>query len=362
MGSDSTSVTSEQYRARYWAADVAQWRFALVLFSVPTCLFLWFDYRLYGLTATFYGFLAMRAALVAYSVWLWWALGRLTSVRLVDRLLLAWSVLGVLVIQVNALGRPPDFFGHYVFEVFVLLVFFSAAPMQPRSQLGIGVLYLLGALPILLFYKRPPSDIYTSNTIFVLLLTVVSGYLISRRIVQYRIEVLQARLSLELQARTDSLTGISNRRAFLDRARSELSRSDRDGRPLSLLLLDIDQFKKINDRFGHEMGDLLLIEFTRRIALALRSYDQFARFGGEEFVVLLPGCDLPEALDTARRLRQAIGDTVFSIRDHEIPMTVSIGVTRVRPGEASIDAALSRADTALYAAKDNGRNREEVLE
>lgn len=362
MRLDSVSITPEQYRSRYWAADVAQWRFALVLFSVPTCLFLWFDYRIYGLSPMFYGFLAMRMILVAYSIWLWRALGRLTSVRRVDRLLLVWSVMGVLVILVNAVGRPSDFFGHYVFEVFVLLVFFSAAPMKPRSQLGIGLFYLAGALPILFFYKRPPSDIYTSNTVFVLLLTVVSGYLISRRIVQYRVEVLEARLSLELQARTDSLTGIANRRAFLDRARTELARSERETRPLSLLLLDIDHFKKINDRFGHEMGDVLLVEFTQRVAAALRSYDQFARFGGEEFVVLLPGCDLAEALETAQRLRRAVGDTVFLIRGNEIPMTVSIGVTQVRPDEHIIDGALSRADTALYAAKDNGRNREEMLE
>jgi len=359
---NSVAVTPEQYRAHYWATDAEQWRFALVLFLVPTVLFVWFDYQLNGTTWLFYGFVAMRVAMASYSLWLIFALRRLQNRRLLERLLLLWTLCGITVFALNALGRPPEFFGHYVFEVFALMLFFSAMPMQPGAQLAVGITYLVVALPILFFYKQPPTAVYTSNTAAVMLLTVISGYLIARRIRDYRVDALVAQLKLEHQARTDALTGIANRRAFLDAAHQELSRVNRSESPLTVLMLDIDHFKKVNDRFGHDVGDDLLAEFARRIEKGLRGYDQFARLGGEEFAVMLPGCNLEQAVATAERLRHAISAEPFAVRGNIVPMTVSIGVGIVREFEMTIDGVLTRADTALYAAKDNGRDRVEVVE
>jgi diguanylate cyclase (GGDEF)-like protein len=237
-----------------------------------------------------------------------------------------------------------------------------AMPMQPGAQLAVGITYLVVALPILFFYKQPPTAVYTSNTAAVMLLTVISGYLIARRIRDYRIDALVAQLKLEHQARTDALTGIANRRAFLDAAHQELSRVNRRESPLTVLMLDIDHFKKVNDRFGHDVGDDLLAEFARRIEKGLRGYDQFARLGGEEFAVMLPGCNVEQAVATAERLRHAISAEPFAVRGNIVPMTVSIGVGIVREFEMTIDGVLTRADTALYAAKDNGRDRVEVVE
>ena len=126
-------------------------------------------------------------------------------------------------------------------------------------------------------------------------------------------------------------------------------------------MLDIDHFKSVNDRFGHDAGDNLLSEFSRRVEAELRAYDQFARLGGEEFVVVLPNCNLADGEAMATRLRKSICEAPFTAGGSPIAMTVSIGVTRVHVGEKHIDDALKRADAALYAAKNKGRNRVEIM-
>jgi len=355
------AVTPEQYRAYYWSADVEQWRFALLLFVPPTVVFAWFDLRLYGVSDAFFGFTVVRVTFTIYSLWLAFSLRRLQDRRLVERLLFLWTLWGVAVLAFNALGRPPDFFGHYVLEVFALMLFYSAMPMPLTMQGIVGLIYLAMAMPILFFYKKPPTAIYTINTAMVMCLTVFSGYLIARRIRGLRIDALGARLLLEEQVRTDALTGIANRRAFLDIATRELSSGDRVASPAAALMLDIDHFKHVNDRFGHEAGDLLLTEFARRVLLGLRSYDCFARLGGEEFAVLMPGADQVQARALAERLRAAVAGQPFMVRGEAISVTVSIGVAEVAPGETTVDGVLRRADRALYDAKEGGRNRVEVV-
>lgn len=355
------TVTPEQYRSHYLDSDRAQWRFALVLFAIPNLGFLSFDYALFGLSAMFYAFLAVRLVHIAYSLWLWRRLPGMTDALRAQHLMLVWCYLGIAIILINALGRPPEYFGHYVFEVYALLVLFAAVPLPPRMQLSVALVYLPISLGILFLYKKPPLALYTGNVLFVLLLTVVSGYLISVRIDRYRTSALAARLELEAQARTDPLTGIANRRAFMDWARIELSRHDRSGKSLAVLMLDIDHFKAVNDRYGHSAGDLLLVEFAHRIAAGLRAYDQFARMGGEEFVIVLPDCSYDEAIVIAERLRESVVAKPFTANDAQVSMAVSIGVTRLHDEETTIDGALQRADAALYSAKESGRNRVEVI-
>ena len=356
--------TVEQYRAHYLDADRAQWRFALLLFAVPALAFVWFDYALYGLSDVFYWFALLRGVLLVYSAWLWRYLPQVKDAERADRWLMLWGVLGILVIFVNAIGRPRAYYGHYVFEVFALLLYCAAVPMPPIKQLALTLFYLPIALAILLFYKTPPMAIYTGNVLFVLVLSVVSGYLISKRIDRYRMAAFAAQLDLEHQARTDSLTGIANRRAFMDWSAAEVARHDRNSQhspPLSLMMLDIDKFKTVNDEHGHSAGDTLLVEFARRIGSALRPYDHFARLGGEEFVVALPDCDLAAATSSAARIAEIVSSAPYHVMNQPIRITVSIGVTQLHADETAIDGALKRADAALYDAKLAGRNRVEVL-
>jgi diguanylate cyclase (GGDEF)-like protein len=161
-------------------------------------------------------------------------------------------------------------------------------------------------------------------------------------------------------ARRDSLTGVSNRGHLFDRAADELLRARRYRRPLTVLMLDLDHFKLINDQHGHAAGDRVLRVACRRWIQLLRSMDLLGRIGGEEFAVLMPETDLEAGRAAADRLRAAVADRPISARGVQIHCTVSAGITVLRDDDKSVEEALRRADTALYRAKEAGRNRVET--
>ena len=164
-------------------------------------------------------------------------------------------------------------------------------------------------------------------------------------------ELEQALARERILARTDSLTGAFNRRHFFDLANQEFAVAHRYHQPLSLILFDIDHFKNINDRHGHDVGDETLCHVAAVARDHLREADVFARYGGEEFIVLLPQTPLAEATLVAERMRVEIADLSAP------PITISSGVAELRPGDESLDVILRRADDALYRAKQEGRNR-----
>jgi diguanylate cyclase (GGDEF)-like protein len=177
-----------------------------------------------------------------------------------------------------------------------------------------------------------------------------------QRIVQLQSELLVAKQDLLIQSRTDSLTGVLNRRAILSQIETELSRAKREKKDLSLSILDIDHFKKINDTYGHMVGDDVIREVVKRISVAVRTYDSLGRFGGEEFLVVMPGAKELEAYSICERIRSAINVKDFAINGLKIHLTVSLGFV-TGDGNTDIDDLIVRADKALYQAKGNGRNR-----
>ncbi|MDB5854043.1 MAG: diguanylate cyclase [Herminiimonas sp.] len=162
---------------------------------------------------------------------------------------------------------------------------------------------------------------------------------------------------LRLVSITDALTGAYNRRYFQDASAKMVSSARRHGQPLSVVVIDADRFKDINDRHGHPAGDKALQELTAACREGLREEDLFARFGGEEFILLLPNTDAEAARVTAERVRRNVMAREVELDGTTITMTVSSGVSQWRPDEPSIDEAIRRADRAVYAAKDLGRNR-----
>ena len=168
-------------------------------------------------------------------------------------------------------------------------------------------------------------------------------------------------LLLEL-SNTDHLTGLFNRRYLMEALEKEFQRNLRKGGNLSLIILDIDHFKKVNDSYGHLQGDIVLNKMALQIQNELRSYDIAARYGGEEFVALLPDTMLQEAMFVAERVRQAIQGTKFSGALASLEVTVSMGIaTLPAPGGTTVDNFIKMADDALYRAKANGRNRVEYF-
>jgi diguanylate cyclase (GGDEF)-like protein/PAS domain S-box-containing protein len=174
-------------------------------------------------------------------------------------------------------------------------------------------------------------------------------------------KIIRLNAGLELLAMTDHLTSLYNRRYFMQRGTEEFKRAGRNGQPLSLLMLDIDEFKRVNDSHGHEAGDMALQQVAAVLKSSLREIDILGRMGGEEFAVLLPNTSLREAVSLAERVQQVMAETPFEIPGASltitIKITVSIGVAVIADEMSGIDDLLRNADAALYYAKNNGRNR-----
>ncbi|MDA3909607.1 MAG: GGDEF domain-containing protein, partial [Sulfurimonas sp.] len=155
----------------------------------------------------------------------------------------------------------------------------------------------------------------------------------------------------------DALTGIYNRRKFNELLLTEYKRAKRYKRDLCGVFFDIDHFKKINDTYGHDIGDIVLQDLSKLVQSHVRETDFFARWGGEEFIILLPETNIDKALISAEHIRQDIGENIFTKVGH---FTVSIGVTQLK-GQEQLRTFLKRLDNALYKAKQEGRNRSIIL-
>ncbi len=174
---------------------------------------------------------------------------------------------------------------------------------------------------------------------------------------QIAAELAVANRRLANAALTDLLTGLPNRRSAMDQLEQAWSAAARSGLPLSVMVVDIDHFKQINDTYGHSAGDLVLREAAATLRAAARREDSVCRIGGEEFLVICPNTDLKSAMLSAERLRASLGAKRIAIGQTDKTITVSIGVAMRDPGTIDMDALVSIADQALYAAKDAGRNR-----
>ncbi len=181
---------------------------------------------------------------------------------------------------------------------------------------------------------------------------------------KYRVRIGERIIELERRilrlASTDSLTGVLNRRAFMERMEQEINRSFRENSPLSLILADIDHFKGVNDRHGHQVGDLVLQKFVSQLTESSRTYDFVGRYGGEEFVICLPGSTDSQARTVAERMRKSVEEMRIMLPDisKSVRITTSFGVVTLRLElEDSVDSLIGRADDALYKAKREGRNR-----
>jgi two-component system, cell cycle response regulator len=185
----------------------------------------------------------------------------------------------------------------------------------------------------------------------------------NREELKYRIRIGERIINLERRimelANTDALTGLLNRRAFMERMEQEMSRAQREKRPLSFILADIDHFKTVNDTYGHQIGDLVLKRFADQLVTSARPYDFLGRYGGEEFVVCLAGADGIQAGSVAERMRQQIEDMKITLPDDlgAVRITASFGTNSytVESGE-KVDLLIKKADDALYLAKNKGRN------
>jgi diguanylate cyclase (GGDEF)-like protein len=184
---------------------------------------------------------------------------------------------------------------------------------------------------------------------------IVQGILIALGYIILTTERLQQ--ELRAQAALDPLTGIFNRRAFLEAASAHVPGRDALPESVAVLAIDLDHFKRLNDEFGHAVGDRVLQHFVATARRHLRKQDTLARFGGEEFIALLPGVTGAEAEAVAKRLGRAFASVPLMVEGRAVPATASIGVAHLASGSDDLEALLKRADQALYAAKTRGRDQ-----
>lgn len=239
------------------------------------------------------------------------------------------------------------------------------------SFLGVAILsvrgprewWLMFALPLAIFaiLARARGLALTDLLPFMFdpLVMMAIGIVVSEALRQLRTGEFLARQQLREQATTDQLTGLLNRRAMHQLLDQEHARVKRHGATFSLILGDLDRFKRVNDRYGHNTGDLVLQETARRLGSLMRAQDALCRWGGEEILILLPETGLDGAMHVAEKVRLSLADKPMLAGECSILQTISLGVTSCH-GHDDIESAIKRADDALYQAKENGRNRTEA--
>lgn len=205
---------------------------------------------------------------------------------------------------------------------------------------------------LLLWLEHAPPDAHLWNRLWLFGLIVAIGVWTGQAQLRLLVRLLVARR----EASHDPLTGLANRRHAGEHLYGACADADRRGEPLSVLMLDLDHFKHVNDRWGHAGGDCVLAAAAGLLRRELRAADLAARIGGEEFLAVLPACGPGDAMAIAERIRLAIGTARIAVPGGEATVSISVGVASRRPGEAP-DDLLARADAALYLAKERGRDR-----
>jgi diguanylate cyclase len=252
----------------------------------------------------------------------------------------------------------------------IFFIVFSFATLRTTARQA-GIIWTFataGLTAVLLMAEKPigmPTATWAERTITLVFLILTLGrcismglFAISMREALYKRgkELKAAYERIEELAQLDELTGALNRRFVMKELDEELLRATRSNTPCSVVLIDLDFFKQINDTFGHPAGDEALRTFAITIFANIRSIDKFGRYGGEEFLLVLPGTPQDTAIKTMDRLREIIAGLDWAAISLSMEVTMSAGVTGIRPNDTT-DTILSRADRALYLAKDSGRNR-----
>lgn len=367
--------TETAYRADVQERMARQQRIALWVWAGLLLLFALPDYQALGASPVFWALLAYRAGTAALLL----AGAHLLRTRP------HWAPRGHLVMALEMVGFPffflfiilrPEMRAWTIGMIMVVnLSLFIFVPGRVALSAWVALVGVLGTAATLLLTGTVPSN--GPGLVLILGLPAVVGFVSANRLqrAQRQEFVVRARLQeanaalhdeiarrialqdeLQRQATTDPLTGLSNRREFARCFAHELARTERTAAPLSLALLDLDRFKKINDQYGHAAGDAVLRHVARLCRECFRSVDSVGRMGGEEIAVLLPGANLQQAAAVAQRFALRLAATPLIHGENTIAVTATVGVAERTAQETALDPLLLRADRALYAGKEAGRN------
>jgi diguanylate cyclase (GGDEF)-like protein len=355
------------YREHFLRNDIGQALLGLGLLTAPAVFFAYTDFLLYGWSVSFGLLIALRLSLLTFAIFLGNRLRHTTDHRTYDRLVIAWALAGVSTTLIVNLSRPPTFTYHIAIDALILLAAYLIIPTHLYARLLVGTGLTL-SIVVLFLTGRRVADPMAMNVVWAsMVLANLMGLTVSCRISTLRrrqflamLELQQVRDTLQVMATTDPLTGVYNRRRLMEIASQVLDVALRDRRPLAVIAVDLDHFKQVNDRLGHAAGDDVLAAFARVLREQTRREDVVGRIGGEEFAIVLPRASLQTAREVAERIRLGLHDARVVVDGTVVPVTVSLGVAALRPGDEAPEDLLKRADRALYDAKRRGRDRVEA--
>ncbi|MDR3563177.1 MAG: GGDEF domain-containing protein [Negativicutes bacterium] len=364
---ESLGELEPDYRAHYLAADALQVSVVIAVWQIPNILLAFVDYQFFADSPQYGGLVIARILLLLLSLWAIYALRRTPGPREFDRFLLSWFPVALtIILYLDAVwaARVP---GIAAINVLVVFTSYLVIPSRMVTRVAPGLFLTTGNL-LLYHWLGKTVDLQSLYMVLVAhLMANLLGVIFSARLFTYRRKEFlamtkEAKVKAELSrlACTDELTGVLNRRRLLELAQGEFLLFKHSGRPLSVLMIDLDYFKKFNDTHGHYAGDKILTEFSGAVAEKIRHNDIWGRVGGEEFVLVLPETTPHHALTISERFRIDAGQLSVRIGEQLLGFTVSIGLTQATAADHSFLDVLKRADKALYRAKKNGRNRTEV--
>jgi diguanylate cyclase (GGDEF) domain len=363
----SADKLESQFRTHYLAADARQTKIAIAAWLFPLLLMAYGDYGIFGRSPVFAALLAARLSLFLFSLYTIRKLSRVATTQEYDAIFLRWAALSLVVLLILNYSWAP-----YVppTGTITVLAIFSTYMVFP-NRLCIRIIppiTLSSCCLVMQWWVKAPGSPTSLFSLFVALLManvlgiIFSNWLHNHRLAEFKARLEETRIREELirLASTDALTGIFNRRKLIELATEEFAHFKNGHQPLSVLMIDIDDFKRLNDSNGHETGDLILADFSALVKNNLSQQNIWGRLGGDEFVLVLPGLPCEQARLTAERIRRNFLESA-SWRREPLNFTISIGITEAREMDQSVESVIRRADQALYLAKQNGRNRTEVL-
>jgi diguanylate cyclase (GGDEF)-like protein len=361
---DQEAENEIDYRQHFLQADIRLSIQVILVWLLAVLIFIPVDYTSLGFTREFFTFLAARLIFIICILVIVYGFRKTTKPRQFDILIGFVLLLGVAFSFFGHIINDQDCISQLILDVLIIITIYAIFP-GPLSIKVIASLLLSAKTILSLFdHEQLLANSEISIIIGILMINLI-GYYSWSAISNFRhqqfakhVELKQARKDAEYLARIDPLTEINNRRAFMELGQEEFSRSNRYKHLLSLVLIDIDNFKSINDKYGHQAGDQMLKDFTKTISRQIREQDILGRIGGDEFGLLLPETDLEEAQAITTRLYEIFRQKVFSFQKTKISISFSAGVATLQPSDRSFEQLLKHSDQNLYHAKDsiNGRN------
>ena len=352
------------YRVAHLKADISQSVLYMFIISISILLMLFVDAMLFKDNPHLFTLMVMyRVGYVLITLIFGFVLRRTTRIRIYDRLLFFWIFFTVIFMILFNFTRPANYLSTST-DVIVPFAIYLLSTLKLKNTIALAGGFSLGTLYVDYFHKLGVDPMLLTVAAFAQVIVHVLGVSFTMQLQSYRRKSFQAYVDerdakemVAYLANIDPLTNSLTRRHFFSIAVSEFLRFQRYQRPMSVMVIDADHFKRINDTYGHHAGDVALRSLSLVAMDHKRAQDTFGRLGGEEFGLLLPETNLQRALVVAKRIQTIWAESPVNLDGELIHSTVSIGVTEASPDDESFDDLILRADKMLYKAKETGRNR-----